>query len=301
MDREKIGNKANKIAILANIILTISNFAVGIISGSTALIAQAADNAGDLISNLIGLWAFRIGLRPADAEHPYGHGRIEPLVGLFIALLLFFIAYQIFMEAYFKFLMVGTLVAPSWIAAGMAIFALFLNYFVMKYLLTKGKEINSQILKATGNQKRMDVFTSIAIFFGIVGSQLGYPILDPILAVVIGFLVVKTAFEVAKENIDNLMGKVPSNKFINDINVVSVAVEGVYDTHDIKVNNMGPYASVELHIRVSGDLTLREAHEISDTVEKTVIKEIEIINNAIVHVDPLDNDEEYYQINKRKK
>ena len=100
MDREEIGNRSNKFAILVNVILTILNFVVGIISGSTALVAQAADNAGDLLSNLIGLWAFRVGLRPADAEHPYGHGRIEPLVGLFIALILFFIAYQIFLEAY---------------------------------------------------------------------------------------------------------------------------------------------------------------------------------------------------------
>ena len=114
MDREEIGNKASKYAILVNVILTISNFVVGIISGSTALVAQAADNAGDLLSNLIGLWAFHIGLRPADAEHPYGHGRIEPLVGLLISLILFFIAYQIFLEAYSKFLMIGSLTAPSW-------------------------------------------------------------------------------------------------------------------------------------------------------------------------------------------
>ena len=290
MDREKIGNRANKVAIVVNVILTISNFTVGIVSGSTALIAQAADNAGNLISNLIGLWAFRIGLKPADKEHPYGHGRIEPLVGLFIALLLLFIAYQIFMEAYFKFLMINSLVAPGWIAAEMAVVAFILNYFVMKYLLTKGKEINSQILNATGNQKKMDVFTSVAIFFGIVGSQLGYPILDPILAVIIGCLVVKTALEVAMENIDNLMGKIPSSKFINDINFVSLSVDGVHDTHDIKVNNMGPYASVELHIRVKSDLTIKEAHKISDTVEKTVIREIEIVNNAIVHVDPIDDE-----------
>ena len=291
MDREEIGNRANKFAILVNVILTILNFVVGIISGSTALVAQAADNAGDLLSNLIGLWAFRIGLKPADAEHPYGHGRIEPLVGLLISIILFFIAYQIFQEAYAKFLMIGSLAAPSWIAAGMAIVAFFMNYFVMKYLFKTGKEINSQILMATGNQKKMDVFTSVAIFFGIVGSQLGYPILDPILAVVIGVLVIKTAFDVARENINNLMGKVPSKKLINDIKSVAVSVEGVYDAHDIKVNNMGPYASVEIHVEVKGDLPLREAHKIAHKVERTIITKIDIISIAIVHLDPMDDDE----------
>jgi cation diffusion facilitator family transporter len=291
MDREEIGNRANKFAILVNVILTILNFVVGIISGSTALVAQAADNAGDLLSNLIGLWAFRIGLKPADAEHPYGHGRIEPLVGLLISIILFFIAYQIFQEAYAKFLMIGSLAAPSWIAAGMAIVAFFMNYFVMKYLFKTGKEINSQILMATGNQKKMDVFTSVAIFFGIVGSQLGYPILDPILAVVIGCLVIKTAFDVARENLDNLMGKVPSKKLINDIKSVAVSVDGVYDAHDIKVNNIGPYASAEFHVKVKSDLPLKEAHKIAHNVEKTIIKKIDIINTVTVHVCPLDEDE----------
>ncbi len=293
MNREEKGNRANKIAIVVNIILTFLNFIIGIISGSTALVAQAADNAGDLLSNLIGLWAFRIGLRPADAEHPYGHGRIEPLVGLLIALLLFFIAYQIFVEAYGKFSMINSLTAPSWIAAVMAIIAFFLNYFIMKYLFKTGNEINSQILMATGNQKKMDVLTSVAIFFGIVGSQLGYPILDPILAVIIGILVVKTAFDVARENVDNLMGKVPSKKLINDIKCEALSVEGVNDVHDIKINNMGPYASVELHIRVLSDLPLKEAHKIAHNVEYIIIKKFDIINTAIVHVDPMEDDDGY--------
>jgi cation diffusion facilitator family transporter len=187
--------------------------------------------------------------------------------------------------------MIGSLAAPSWIAAGMAIVAFFMNYFVMKYLFKTGKEINSQILMATGNQKKMDVFTSVAIFFGIVGSQLGYPILDPILAVVIGCLVIKTAFDVARENIDNLMGKVPSKKLINDIKSVAVSVDGVYDAHDIKVNNIGPYASAEFHVKVKSDLPLKEAHKIAHNVEKTIIKKIDIINTVTVHVCPLDEDE----------
>ncbi|MCQ5361767.1 cation diffusion facilitator family transporter, partial [[Ruminococcus] torques] len=81
---------------ISNVILITLNSAVGLLGGSSALVAQAADNAGDLISNLVGLWAFRFGLKPADTGHPFGHGRIEPLVGLLISLILFFIAYQIF-------------------------------------------------------------------------------------------------------------------------------------------------------------------------------------------------------------
>ncbi len=287
MDREEIGNRASKYAIVVNVILTILNTIVGLLGGSSALVAQAADNAGDLTSNLVGLWAFRFGLKPADTAHPYGHGRIEPLVGLFISLILFFIAYQIFLEAYGKFLMIGSLAAPSWIVAGMAIVALVINYFIMNYLFNKGKEISSPVILATANQKKMDVFTSVAIFFGVVGSHLGYPILDPILAVVIGFLVLKTAFNVAWDNVNDILGKVPSNKLVSDIESAALTINGVYDAYDIKVNYMGPYASVELHIEVKSDLSLKEADRIADNVEKNIINKIDIINAAIVHVNPL--------------
>jgi cation diffusion facilitator family transporter len=133
----------------------------------------------------------------------------------------------------------------------------------------------------------MDVFTSVAIFFGIVGSHLGYPILDPILAIVIGFLIIKTAFDVARDNINDIMGKVLSNKLVHDIKSAAVSVKGVYEAHDIKVDYMGPYASVELHIEVKSDLSIKEADEIADNVEKTIINKIDIINAAIVHVNPL--------------
>ncbi len=287
MDREEIGNDASKYAIIGNILLTILNATVGVIGGSSALVAQAADNAGDLISNLIGYWAFRFGLKPADSSHPYGHGRIEPVVGLLIAILLFFIAYQIFQEAYTKFLMIGVLTPPAWITAVMAIIALILNYIIMNYLFQKGGQINSQVIIATANQKKTDVYTSIAIFVGIVGAHLGYPILDPIMAVIIGILIVRTAYNLANDNINNILGKVPNEEIINDIMNIALTVKGVYEPHNIKINMMGPYASAELHIEVRNDLPLDEAHEISDKVERTIIEKVEIINTVIVHVEPL--------------
>ena len=152
-NRENEGNKAAKIGIVGNIILTILNAVIGLAAGSTALVAEAADNFADIISSLIGLIAFRIGLKPADKDHPYGHGRIEPIVGLFIALLLLYIAYQIFLDAYTKFVMLNSLAPPGWIAAGMALVALVINMYMSVYLLKTGKKINSHVITATGKSK----------------------------------------------------------------------------------------------------------------------------------------------------
>ena len=107
-----------------------------------------------------------------------------------------------------------------------------------------------------------------------------------------GLLILKTAFDVAHDNINHLMGKIPSENLIDNIKIAAESVNGVYEAHDIKVNYMGPYASAELHVKVKSDLTLKEAHKIAHVVEKTIIDKVEVVNTAIVHVCPLDEDEE---------
>ena len=281
-NREEQGDKAVKLGIIGNVILTVLNLIVGIISGSTALTAEAADNFGDMISSLIGFLAFHFALKPADKEHPYGHGRIEPLVGLLISFTLFFIAYQIFQEAYFKFLMHSSLTAPDWIAAIMALIALFINLYMAYYLLKTGKKINSQVISATGNQKKIDVFACIAVFGGVIGSQLGYPILDPILAVIIALLVTKTAIEMARDNVKNIMGKFPTG-MDDEIRNVVFDIKGVKFVRNIKINTVGPYYSVELEVCLDDKMDFN-VYEISDQVEKIVIKSIELVNSVSVHV-----------------
>ena len=287
-NRKDDGNRAAKIGIAGNIILTILNAIIGLAAGSTALVAEAADNFADIISSLIGLIAFRIGLKPADKDHPYGHGRIEPIVGLFIALILLYVAYQIFLDAYTKFIMLNSLAPPGWIAALMALVALVINLYMSVYLLKTGKKINSHVLTATGNQKRMDVLACAAVAGGVVGSQLGYPILDPILAVIIGLLIVKTAFEMGRENFNSIMGKVPPN-LEDRINKVVLYIKEVKSVDNIKINPVGPYYYAEMDICLDKKMPVEDAYQITNQVEKMVLDSIQFINGISIHVHPEDN------------
>jgi cation diffusion facilitator family transporter len=287
-NRKNDGNRAAKIGIVGNIILTILNAVIGLAAGSTALVAEAADNFADIISSLIGLIAFRVGLKPADKDHPYGHGRIEPIVGLFIALLLLYIAYQIFLDAYTKFVMLNSLTPPGWIAAGMALVALVINMYMSVYLLKTGKKINSHVITATGNQKRVDVLACVAVAGGVVGSQLGYPILDPILAVIIGFLIVKTALEMGRENFNSIMGKVPPN-LEDKISKVVLYIREVKSVDNIKINPVGPYYYAEMDIYLDKKMPVEDAYQITNQVEKMVLESIQFINGISIHVHPEDN------------
>lgn len=287
-EREKIGRKASMVAIFGNIILTLFNFIVGTLSGSTALIAEAAHTLSDVITSILAFIGFKIGMKPADQEHQYGHGRAEPIVGLIIVVFLVVVAYEILSEVYFKLLMNESLQAPDWTAAGMAFIGIIVNYAMTTYLIRSGRKINSPALIADGQHQKVDIFSCGAVLVGVIGAQLGFTILDPIVAIFIAIMVLKTAFNVAYDNINTIMGKLPSEEILEEIKTAAMSVEAVKGVHDLKVNNMGPYASVELHIELDGDLKLRESHEISHKVEKQIINEVGPIKMAIVHTCPVE-------------
>jgi len=290
--RHKTGQKAVIVAISGNILLTIFNFTVGILSGSTALMAEAAHTLSDVTTSIITAIGFRIGLKPPDSEHPYGHGRAEPLVSLVIVIFLVFIAYEIISEAYGKLLLMGSLAPPDWTAALMALIGIAVNISMTRYMMKVGRKINSPAIIADAQHQKVDIFSCAAIVVGVVGSNLGLLILDPLVAILIAVLVLKIAFNVGKENIDNLMGKVPSKDLIEEITKAGTSVKGVKGMHDIKVNYMGPNASVDLHITVDPELSLRNAHKISHQVEKSVIDKVDIVSIVYVHVCPEGDDED---------
>ena len=290
--RHKTGRKAVMVAISGNILLTIFNFIVGILSGSSALVAEAAHTLSDVLTSIITAIGFRIGLKPPDSEHPYGHGRAEPLVGLLIVVFLVFIAYEIISGAYEKLLFMGALAPPDWTAAVMAIIGIGVNLTMTTYMMGVGKKINSPAIIADAQHQKVDIFSCAAIVVGVVGSNLGILILDPLVAVLIAILVLRTAFHVGKDNINNLMGKVPSKDLITDITNAGMSVEGVRGIHDIKVNYMGPNASVDLHVSVDPELSLRNAHKIAHRVEKRVIEQVDIVSIVYVHVCPDGEDED---------
>ena len=283
-EREKSGRKAIIVGISGNAVLVIFNFIVGTLSGSTALIAESAHTFSDILDSSIAFIGFKIGLKPPDIEHPYGYGRAESLAGLITVIFLLIIAFEILSEVYQKLLLGGGLAPPGWTAAIMALVGIIINFTMTNYMTKTGRKINSPAIIADAKHQRVDIFTCIAIFAGVVGSQLGMPILDPLVALFIVVLVLKTAFDVAKDNVNNILGKIPSEVILNDIKAAALSVNGTSGIHDIKVNYTGPYASVDVHIEVDPVLSLIEAHEISTQVEKRIIDQVDIVTIVNVHV-----------------
>ncbi|WP_407408946.1 cation diffusion facilitator family transporter [Methanobrevibacter sp.] len=293
--RQKGGKKAAMVAITANCILTVLNIAVGIISGSYALVSEGAHTLSDVATSVIAYIGFYIGQKPADAEHPIGHGRAEAISGLVIVIFLVLIAWEIIQGSVEKIHNPSLITVPSTLAAVMAVVGIIVNLRVSEYIIELGKQIKSPAIVADGKHQKTDIFSSIAILVGVVVSNMGYPILDPIIALIIGGLILKTAYEITKENIDNIMGRVPSEEFIQEIKKVAEKAPEAENAHNIKVDYLGAYATVALHIELDGNMTLDESHEIVHKVQDNIIKEIPEVKYVMVHACPIGSDYDHEQ------
>lgn len=285
--RQKGGKKAVLIAITANCIMTVLNIAVGMLSGSYALVSEGAHTFSDVTTSLIAYLGFYTGQKPADAEHPFGHGRAEAISGLIIVIFLVVIAWEIMRGAVTNILNPSLIRVPDVYAAIMAVVGIFVNLFVSNRIIQIGREINSPAIVADGKHQRTDIFSSIAILVGVIVSNMGLPILDPIVGFVIGILILKTAGEILIENVNNIMGKLPSNEIIDDIKSIAESTPNVQNAHNIKVDYLGAYATVILHVELDGNMILKDSHKIAHEVENKIVDEMPEIKYALVHTCPI--------------
>ena len=273
--REKAGQKAAFVAILSNCFLTVFNILVGTMSGSYALVAEGIHTLSDVATSIIAYIGFKIGQRPADDKHHYGHGRAEAISGLVIVLFLN------------KLLDPSLITTPDIYAALMAIFGIFINLAISKYIINIGKKINSPAIVADGEHQKTDIYSSIAILIGVIVSNMGFPILDPIIGLIIGLIILKTAYTIGKENIDNIMGKVQDDRLIKKIEKIVHKTPNAHEAHNIKVDNYGSYSVVSLHVKVDGDMTVNEAHKIVHELEKNIQNKLPAVKSVSVHTCPL--------------
>jgi len=298
--RNKEGVKAVSVGIIGNSFISISYIIIGIISGSFALVAEGVHSVTDVGTSIVAFVGFKIGQKPPDREHPLGHGRAEAIAGLIIVLFLALVAFQILTLAIDK-LIFGVSEAPTNAALFMALVGIGINAFLNRYQMKIGKKIHSPAIIADAKQQGMDVLSNIGIFASVIIAQVGFPFIDPLVGFLIGLFILKAAFEVGRDNINNIMGKVPDENMIEEIKDVIDSIDNIYGTHDIKINYFGSYATLSLHIEVNPKLSLIESHNLVHYTQEKIKEEIEIIQAVDAHACPFGeeyNHEVYISSNK---
>ena len=284
-ERNKEGTKAIIVGIIGNTFISIFNIIVGIFSGSFALVAEGAHSISDVGTSIVAFIGFKVGQKAPDTDHPLGHGRAEAIAGLIITLFLAIVAYEILNSAVQK-LITGVTTAPTNEALVMALIGIGINTFLNRYQLKIGKKINSPAIIADAKQQGMDVLSNIAIFASVLIAQAGFKFIDPLVGFLIGLFILKAAYDVGRDNINNIMGKVPDEDLIGQIKKVTDSINDVCGIHDVRINYFGSYATLSLHIEVNPKLSLLESHNLVHYTENRITEEIEIIQSVVGHVCP---------------
>ncbi len=294
MNTTRRKTRAAVISVLSNATLVVGKVVIGLLTGSVSVISEAIHSGIDLVAAAIALFAVRTANRPADKDHPYGHGKIENLSGTVEAILILFAAAWIIYEAVHKLMASSPVEMPGLGIAVMAASALA-NYFVSRMLFRVGKETDSIALQADAWHLRTDVWTSAGVMFGLFAILLArwlwpsLPVdwLDPVAAIAVALLIIKAAWDLTRESLRDVMDtSLPEDeqRWIGDH---LRSVPGVLGFHALRTRKAGPQRFVDLHVQVDRTLSVEDSHKLVHTIGDAIG---ERFGNAsvTVHVEPCD-------------
>ena len=283
--RTAYGKFSSIVGIVCNAILFISKLIVGTLSASVSITADAVNNLSDASSSIISLLGFKLASRPADEEHPYGHGRYEYLSGLMVAVLIMVIGVELFKSSLDKVLHPSA-VEFSWVTVGVLAFSILLKTWMALFNTKTGKMINSNTLIATAADSRNDVITTGAVLVAAILSHFVGFELDGWMGLGVAVFILYSGFGLVKDTLDPMLGKAPEDEQVEEIRQKILSYPGVLGTHDLMVHDYGPGRIIaSAHAEVPSNIDVMKLHDVIDNVESKINKELGII--MCIHMDPI--------------
>jgi len=283
------GNRKTKVAIwsvISNTVLIILKVVAGILSGSVSIVSEAIHSGMDLVAAIIAFFSVRVSSKPADKDHPYGHGKIENVSGVIEGLLIFVAAVLIIIEAVKKIINPGE-IGETTIAIIVMVVSAVVNMIVSKKLYKVAKEEDSVALEADALHLKTDVYTSLGVGVGMLLIKLtGIAILDPIVAILVAMLILKEAWSLVKNAFCPLLDTKLSDSDEEKIKEVIDSFNGkIVDFHELRTRKAGSIKHIDFHMTVNKNLTVAESHKLSDEIECAL--ENALKNTSVnIHVEP---------------
>jgi cation diffusion facilitator family transporter len=273
------------LGIVGNSVLFAAKIIVGLLFNSIAIISDSFNSLTDTVASTIVLISVRSSHQAPDEDHPFGHKRAQPLAGLVVAILTGIVGFEIIAQS------VTRLVNGEQLEKGLIPIVLVVSVMVIKlgmhlYVRVVAARAGSTALMASAMDHRNDVLVSAAVLIGVVVSNLGFPIFDPLVAIAVGLWIIRAGFEIGRTNIKYLMGEAPPAELVERIRATAKAVDGVLGLNDVFAHYVGTAVEIEVHINVDRTITIEEAHDIGKRVQ-WAIEDMEEISRAFIHIDPL--------------
>ena len=284
-EREIAARRSTWVSVAVNVVLSTVQVAVGLFVASQALIADGIHSLSDLAADFVVLLALRHSRKAPDADHHYGHQRYENAASLVLGALLLAVGVGMLWSAAGKLATPEAIAPGSKVALGVALFTLLAKEGLFRYMLAVAERVRSSMLVANAWHARSDAASSLVVAVGIAGNLLGWPLLDPVAALVVGLMVGKMGWEFLWDALHDLTDRAASEEETRAIEQEIRAVPGVKGVHDLRTRRTGDMILVDVHLEIDGDLSVREGHAIADEVHTRVMARHPVLN-VLTHVDP---------------
>ncbi len=283
--RAAIAARSTWVSVIVNVLMSAAQITIGIFAKSQGLIADGIHSLSDLVADFVVLFASHHGQKKADAEHPYGHQRFETAASLALGLILLAVGVGMLWSAVQKLQSPASIPQVHVIALWVAGIALIAKELLFRYMLAAGKSVKSSMLVANAWHARSDAASSLVVGLGIIGTMAGYPILDPIAALIVGFMVARMGWEFGWDAMHDLMDRAVDDQEVEAIRQTLLNTPGVSGAHDIRTRKMGDMIVVDAHIEVDATLSVEEGHNIAVNARLRVLQHHRVLN-LMAHVDP---------------
>lgn len=285
--RRAYGTLCGIVGILLNALLFTGKFIAGTISHSIAITADAFNNLSDAGSSLITLLGFRMAGQKPDPGHPFGHGRIEYLSGLIVAMFIVLMAFELIRDSISKIIHPEETQFSALIVI-ILIISILVKIYMSYYNRSIGNKIDSAAMKATAEDSLSDTIATTAVLICTLISHFTGLKIDGICGLVVGVLIFFAGFRAAKETIDPLLGQAPDPEFVGKIKDIAMENENILGIHDLVVHNYGPgRVMISFHAEVPADGNILELHDIIDNTERELREKLNC--DAVIHMDPIMN------------
>ena len=283
--RGRAASRSTWVSVGVNLCLTILQITAGVVSKSQGLIADGIHSLSDLVADFVVLFANHYSQKAADEDHPYGHQRYETAASLVLGLLLLSVGVGMLISAVQKVQNPDAIRQVHVLALYVAAGALLAKELLFRYMLSVAKKVKSSMLVANAWHARSDAASSLVVGVGIAGNLMGYTILDPVAALIVGLMVTKMGWQFGWDALHDLMDRAADQTEMAAIQATLLDTPGVKNVHDIKSRKMGDMIVVDAHIEVDPNISVEEGHDIAVVARQRVMRRHRVLN-LMTHVDP---------------
>jgi cation diffusion facilitator family transporter len=277
------------VSVAGNLVLTSGQILVGIVGHSQALVADGFHTLSDLVTDFMVLFALKHGTKAADAEHPYGHARIETAVTVALGLILLLVGIGIGVRGVLRLHSDEPFISPSSLTLWVAGFTILAKEAMYQYTMRTARRYDSELLRASAWHHRSDAISSIIVFVGIAGSIAGVHYMDALAAISVALFVAKVGIELGWPAVSELIDTGLEPEHVKHLEAAILSVDGVQAMHMLRTRRTGGRALVDVHIIVDERISVSEGHYISEAVRAKLIAEIDVVADVMVHIDPEDD------------